>query len=134
MKVFCDSSAIVAMTVKEKGWDELSDTLDRYDERFVSAVVAYEVTLALARIRDVPVRTGKLEFEDFVSNVGMKHVPIDETVSQHTLLAFERFGKGQGHKAKLNMGDCFSYACAKAIGAALLCKGDDFIHTDIKIA
>lgn len=44
--------------------------------------------------------------------------------------AFLRFGKGR-HPAKLNMGDCFSYALAKSIGQPLLFKGNDFSQTDI---
>jgi uncharacterized protein with PIN domain len=44
---------------------------------------------------------------------------------------FTDFGKGRGHPAKLNLADCFSYACAKAQGVALLYKGKDFSHTDL---
>ena len=47
--------------------------------------------------------------------------------------AFERYGKGR-HPARLNMGDCFAYACARTHGVPLLFKGDDFSHTDILIA
>jgi ribonuclease VapC len=45
-----------------------------------------------------------------------------------------RFGKGTGHPARLNFGDCFSYALARRLGTPLLYKGDDFIHTDIASA
>ncbi len=45
--------------------------------------------------------------------------------------AYRDFGKGSGHKAGLNFGDCFAYALAKTTGEALLFKGDDFGHTDI---
>jgi ribonuclease VapC len=45
--------------------------------------------------------------------------------------AYRDFGKGSGHKAGLNFGDCFAYALAKTAGEALLFKGDDFGHTDI---
>ena len=41
------------------------------------------------------------------------------------------FGKGSGHAGKLNFGDCFAYALARATGQPLLFKGDDFIHTDV---
>ena len=44
--------------------------------------------------------------------------------------AYQTYGKGR-HRAKLNFGDCFAYACAKANGAKLLYKGDDFTHTDL---
>ncbi len=43
----------------------------------------------------------------------------------------QRYGKGLGHPARLNMGDCFSYALAKKSGDPLLYKGDDFSHTDL---
>ena len=45
--------------------------------------------------------------------------------------AFAQFGKHSGHPARLNLGDCFAYACAKANDAASLYKGDDFVHTDL---
>ena len=45
--------------------------------------------------------------------------------------AFERFGKGRGHPARLNLGDCQSCAVSKAHGAPLLFKGNDFVHTDL---
>jgi ribonuclease VapC len=50
------------------------------------------------------------------------------------LLAFARYGKGRGHPAQLNMGDCFAYAVAKTHGAILLFKGEDFGQTDIRSA
>ncbi len=48
--------------------------------------------------------------------------------------AFMRFGKGRGHPARLNYGDCFSYALAKDVGEPLLFKGRDFPHTDVMSA
>ena len=50
------------------------------------------------------------------------------------LQAFARYGKGRGHPAQLNLGDCFIYAQAKLVGASLLYKGDDFSKTDIESA
>jgi ribonuclease VapC len=48
--------------------------------------------------------------------------------------AYRDFGKGSGHPARLNFGDCFAYALAKATDEPLLFKGDDFIHTDVEPA
>ena len=45
---------------------------------------------------------------------------------------FERFGRGN-HPARLNMGNCFAYACARTLGVPLLFKGDDFAQTDISL-
>jgi ribonuclease VapC len=44
------------------------------------------------------------------------------------------FGRGSGHPARLNFGDCFAYALAKSSGEPLLCKGNDFVHTDVRSA
>lgn len=59
--------------------------------------------------------------------------PVDFTVemADAAVEAFRRYGKGQGHPARLNFGDCMSYAVAKVLEAPLLFKGDDFRHTDI---
>ena len=48
--------------------------------------------------------------------------------------AYRAYGRGTGHPARLNLGDCFAYALAKATGEPLLFKGDDFIHTDVEPA
>jgi ribonuclease VapC len=58
---------------------------------------------------------------------------IDVTAEQAHIArsAYRDFGKGSGHPARLNFGDCFSYALAKTTGEALLFSGDDFGHTDL---
>ncbi|NER36011.1 MAG: type II toxin-antitoxin system VapC family toxin [Oscillatoria sp. SIO1A7] len=57
-------------------------------------------------------------------------VPFSPEQARLATEAFLKFGKGR-HPAKLNMGDCFSYGLAKAMGQPLLFKGNDFIQTDI---
>ncbi|MFN6517619.1 MAG: type II toxin-antitoxin system VapC family toxin [Nostoc sp. CreGUA01] len=57
-------------------------------------------------------------------------IPFSVEQAQLASEAFLKFGKGR-HPAKLNMGDCFSYALAKSTNQPLLFKGNDFIHTDI---
>jgi ribonuclease VapC len=48
--------------------------------------------------------------------------------------AYRDFGRGSRHPARLNYGDCFSYALAKTTGEPLLFKGNDFNHTDLRPA
>ena len=60
--------------------------------------------------------------------------PIDEPIIRLAADAFERFGKGRGHPAQLNFGDCMSYAVAKRLEAQLLFTGADFVHTDLLAA
>lgn len=71
--------------------------------------------------------------QSFVASDGFSFVSIGEHEFELTANAYAEFGKGR-HPAALNMGDCFAYACAKANGATLLCKGDDFGKTDIRVA
>jgi ribonuclease VapC len=59
-------------------------------------------------------------------------VAFDEEALEHALDALLRYGRGR-HPAKLNFGDCVSYGLAKALGAPLLFKGDDFALTDVKL-
>ena len=57
--------------------------------------------------------------------------PVTETHAQIARYAYRDFGKGSGHPAKLNFGDCFAYALSKTLVEPLLFKGNDFTHTDI---
>ena len=73
-------------------------------------------------------------FDDFVESAAVEIVPIADSTSQTAVRAFARFGKGRGHPAQLNFGDCLSYACAREHNAAILFKGRDFARTDLQIA
>jgi ribonuclease VapC len=68
--------------------------------------------------------------DEFVQRTGMQILPITTEIGHAAIDAFDRYGRGR-HAAQLNMGDCFAYACAKALGAPLLYKGDDFALTDL---
>ena len=61
-------------------------------------------------------------------------MPITDAEAETALVAFSRYGKGRGHPAQLNLGDCFAYAVAKNHRTALLFKGADFDKTDIPVA
>jgi ribonuclease VapC len=73
-------------------------------------------------------------FETYISGYDIRIVPIDETVARIAADAFERYGRGRGHAARLNFGDCLSYAVAKALDAPLLFKGGGFALTDVAAA
>src|SRR5437868_4142085 len=57
-------------------------------------------------------------------------IAITDEVGRAALDAFERYGKGRGHPAQLNMGDCFAYGAARTMAVPLLYKGNDFAETD----
>ncbi|MEL6060142.1 MULTISPECIES: type II toxin-antitoxin system VapC family toxin [unclassified Methylobacterium] len=61
-------------------------------------------------------------------------VPFDQTLFEAAVAAFSRYGKGSGHPARLNFGDCLAYAVAKCRFLPLLYKGNDFNHTDLEAA
>ena len=136
MKVFVDSSAVVAIIAKEEDVSELRDKLKRYKQRHMSGMVVYESVLALQRL------SGARHDEMLELVLGFQHsyafvrepVAINQRVAELAIKAHEIYGKGRGHPAKLNMGDCFSYACARMLKAKLLFKGNDFGQTDIEIA
>ena len=57
--------------------------------------------------------------------------PVTEAHAHIAREAYRDFGRGSGHPARLNFGDCFAYALARALNEPLLFKGEDFTHTDI---
>lgn len=69
-----------------------------------------------------------------VQSFAMTFIPLDEAVARRAADAFARYGRGTGHPAALNFGDCIAYATAKHLDCPLLFKGDDFRHTDVKVA
>jgi ribonuclease VapC len=75
---------------------------------------------------------GVRDLDRLISRASIELIPVNSQQGQIARSAFTRFGKGR-HRAGLNYGDCFSYATAIDLGEPLLCKGDDFIHTDVPI-
>ena len=71
---------------------------------------------------------------EFLAMAGVRTVSITAREAEVALDAFSRYGKGRGHPAQLNMGDCFAYAVARTCRTALLFKGDDFSKTDVQSA
>lgn len=71
--------------------------------------------------------------DDFIKTAGIR-IDVTPDKAQAAREAHLQFGKGTGHSAPLNYGDCFAYALAKIMDAPVLCKGDDFPSTDIGIA
>jgi ribonuclease VapC len=132
MKVFVDASAVVAIIANEPDRAELHDKLKRHKTRLISGLVVYESVLALRRLSGSNFEQVQELVKDFQYSYAFVREPVAITwqVANLAIKAFEKYGKGS-HPAKLNLGDCFSYACASSVGARLLFKGDDFSKTDI---
>jgi len=73
-------------------------------------------------------------FDALCERIGMVVIPFDEQQARIAREAYRDFGKGSGHPARLNFGDCLAYALAKAMDEPLLYKGSDFSHTDVRSA
>jgi ribonuclease VapC len=131
--MFVDASALVAIIAEEVEGPALAARIDAATRRFTAPISLYEATLALLRIRrtTIDVAAGLLDL--FAARTGMEIIPITPEIGRFAIDAFLRFGRGN-HPARLNMGDCFAYACARSLGVPLLAKGDDFPLTDIPLA
>ena len=128
--MFLDASAIVAILVKEPDWELLELKAEGSSRKLVSALSIYEAVLGIARKLNCDISEAQEAVHDFLREAKASTIPIDDAIGVAAISAFARFGKGQ-HRAGLNMGDCFAYACARSRNVPLLCKGDDFIHTDV---
>ena len=125
-----DASAIVAMMVGEAGFEILAFRLDAAAHNSTHAISLFEAVTAISRIKAFDLTRAQREVDEFVHRAELQIVDIGPAEGAAAIDAFSRYGKGR-HPAGLNMGDCFSYACAKTRGLPLLYKGKDFAKTDL---
>jgi ribonuclease VapC len=130
--IFADSSAIVAILLREDEASFFSTILKTATRCLTSPAVRVETSMIVSTRRDVTPSLAQDYFDVLASEAGLTEVAIDEQTGRLAVECFARYGKGR-HPAQLNFGDCLSYACAKAHGASLLFKGDDFTKTDVNV-
>lgn len=126
-----DASAIVAIAQDEPHAPELLDALRRAASISVSAATLLEASIVIDGRRNP---RGIRRFEQFLDSIQFEVVPFDEVQFRIARQAYRDYGRGSGHQANLNFGDCFSYALATEQSEPLLYVGDDFVHTDIRSA
>lgn len=131
--MFVDASAIVAILTFEDEKEKFETILKESDDIITSPLAVYEAILGVARKLACSIAEARNAVSDFLNESEATITEIDKEIGNMAIDAFERFGKGR-HRAALNMGDCFAYACARMRRVPILCKGDDFVHTDIWIA
>lgn len=128
--MFIDSSAIVEIVLDGGRADELLARMAEGTFICTGPTVLYETAVVLStRLGREPTDT-KLLVQGFLERFGIEVVPITDQTASHAIDAFARYGKGR-HPAKLNFGDCFSYAGAKSVALPLLYVGNDFALTDL---
>jgi ribonuclease VapC len=128
--VIVDSSAIVAIIRQEPDAQVYADLIAAAPVVRLSAASLLEVSIVVDGTRN-PIMSGVLD-----ALLGSRSIVIEPfTSSQASIarVAYQRFGKGSGHPARLNMGDCFAYALARDLDEPLLFKGVDFTMTDIEL-
>jgi ribonuclease VapC len=129
--MFVDASAIVAILTREPDADALADALEAAPLPITSPVAVFEAVLGICRKHHASVAEARQDVREFLAAARIRTVPITDQEAETALEAFARYGKGRGHPAQLNMGDCFAYAIARNHRAALLFKGEDFNKTDV---
>jgi len=122
-----DTSAVIAILQQEGEAGHFARLIEDASVKLMSAGTALEVGILTESRRG---RAGASELENFMLRAKVEIVAFDADQATIAREAHRRYGKGR-HPAGLNMGDCFSYALAKASGEPLLFKGDDFGRTDI---
>ncbi|HEY3908742.1 MAG TPA: type II toxin-antitoxin system VapC family toxin [Stellaceae bacterium] len=129
--IVIDSSAVIAMMLREPAAAELAARLAVDSKRAMSIASYLEAGTVLAGRR----RRGRLKAIDdldaFLAEAGIDLEPVDVMQGRLALRARIAHGRGMGHGGTLNFGDAFSYALAKMLGAPLLFVGNDFFATDI---
>jgi ribonuclease VapC len=128
-----DSSALVALFIGEVEAERIAACIDDADGRLLSAATLVEASIVLNGTR-FTLLDGDEWLDRLIMRQAIRIEPVTQMQAQLARDAFRNFGKGTGHPAQLNFGDCFAYALAKAMDVPLLYKGDDFAKTDIAAA
>lgn len=123
-----DTSAVVSIVLAEPGADRLAAMIVEDPQPKISAPTAVEINAVLVRRLRVE---DQRRLEKLLHLWGITVVAFDSEQARVASAAYRDFGRGSGHPAQLNLGDCFSYALARVSGEPLLYVGDDFGHTDL---
>ena len=126
-----DSSALIAILREEPDARSFARAIEEADDVKISAATLFEASIVADGAQDGNVRR---RFDDVCRDTGLIVMPFDSEQARIAREAYRSFGKGSGHKARLNFGDCFAYALARVTGEPLLYKGTDFQQTDVASA
>jgi ribonuclease VapC len=126
-----DTSAIIAILRGEPEAMAYARAIEHARVRRISAANYAESAIVIDASRD-PIASRR--FDELIRMAQLMVEPVTEAQARIAREAYRDFGRGSGHPAKLNFGDCFAYALAKTKAEPLLYKGDDFVHTDVETA
>jgi ribonuclease VapC len=126
-----DTSALVAILKREPEQVAFSVLLENTQNVSISAVTYFETSIVIDSLRQPAVSR---QLDDVIVKARITIEPVTVEQARIARQAYRDYGKGSGHKANLNFGDCFSYALARDKREPILYKGDDFVHTDLRSA
>jgi ribonuclease VapC len=126
-----DSSALIALLLGEPETAGFVAAIGAASSRLISAPTYLETAIVM-QARLGPEAQEKLD--RLLSELSAEIVPFTQDHAILAIAAYRRYGKGSGHTAGLNFGDCFTYALAKFHNEPVLFKGNDFSRTDLQIA
>ena len=123
-----DTSALIAILRDEPEAAACARAIETASRRRISAANFVEAAIVIDASGD-PIASRR--FDDLVREAQLIVEPVTEAQARVARDAYRDFGRGSGHPARLNFGDCFAYALARSMSEPLLFKGDDFAHTDV---
>ncbi len=123
-----DTSALIVILRDEVEAKAFATAIADADRRRLSAANYLEAAVVIDGSRN-PIASRR--FDDLLREAEIVIEPVTEQQAKVAREAYRDFGRGSGHRAGLNFGDCFAYALAKTSREPLLFKGDDFVHTGI---
>jgi ribonuclease VapC len=127
--VILDSSAVIAMLLREPGWEALTERVSQSPQPAIGAATLAETgAVSTARLGI----TGQTLLERFLVEANLSVIPFTAEHARTAVDAFQRSGRGR-HPAALNFGDCLTYATALVAAEPLLCVGNDFPQTDLEV-
>jgi ribonuclease VapC len=129
--VIIDSSAVVAILRAEPEKPKFNAAIARVGGGQISAASYLETAIVIDGARDPAISRA---LDAFLERNGITIAAVTPSQARIAREAYRDFGKGSGHAARLNFGDCLTYALAKETGEPLLFKGEDFSHTDLVAA
>jgi ribonuclease VapC len=126
-----DTSALIAIIKMEPEAASFANAMEKAETLRISAATLLEAFIVVDGYR-IPKLSARLD--EIVDHPRIIIEPVTVEQAKIARQAYRDYGKGSGHRANLNSGDCFTYALAREKREPVLWKGDDFIHTDLRPA